>query len=86
MQGSALVQLTISSDSIVASSYHAGLAGQRTVALSIPTTNIVGAGNAGKSSGALVTIGVAWDHATCPQRIVTLYRNQYGVEAINLFP
>ena len=62
MHGSALVQLTISSDSIVVSSYHAGCAGQRTVALSTPTTNIVGAGNAGKSASAVavaVTVAVA---------------------------
>ncbi len=40
----------------------------------------------GPGNGTPATMNVAGDHATCPQRIVTLYRNQYGVEAINLFP
>ena len=30
----------------------------------------------GPGNGTPATMNVAWDHATCPQRIVTLYRNQ----------
>ncbi len=54
------------------------------VAVGVAEGLAVGCEVPGPGNGTPATMNVAGDHATCPQRIVILYRNQYDVDGVKV--